>query len=400
MAQTPAGTGPQTAGQLERVERAVAGFSRGQFVIVFDDESRENEGDLMVAAEHTDHKAMAYMLAHTAGVVCAAVPFDRCAELDLPQMVSGNSGLHGTAFTVSVDLRHGATTGIPAPERARTIRALADPSSRPGDLARPGHVFPIRAARGGVLERDGHTEAAVDLSRLAGLSGVTAICEVVLPDGSMARYHDLKELADREGLALISVGDLIAYRMFSDAQLPDAGTAPGGGTEACMKHIGVADTMFARIDMGSIAEKHLQGLSGYGKTFTIRRRTVPGFKDLALAAKLLIEQDKCQVVIACGMSGGAAIDAACAHEASQGIMMAQLLTGVHVLEVFVHTGEEQEPEAFARLCENRVRGHAQNAYWILVKPEELRARAGKGIRQGARDAGPLVASDLSEHLAV
>ena len=146
-------------------------------------------------------------------MVCAALPFGRCAELDLPQMVSANSGLHGTAFTVSVDLRPGTTTGIPAPERARTIKALADPGCHPGDLGRPGHIFPIRAARDGVLERDGHTEAAVDLSRLAGLSGVTAICEVVQPDGTMARYGDLRDLASREGLALISVGDLIAYRI-------------------------------------------------------------------------------------------------------------------------------------------------------------------------------------------
>jgi 3,4-dihydroxy-2-butanone 4-phosphate synthase len=210
---TSPGTARQAAGQLERVEEAITGFGRGEFVIVFDDESRENEGDLMVAAEHTDHQAMTYLLEHTAGVVCAALPFGRCAELDLPQMVTANSGLHDTAFTVSVDLRPGATTGIPAPERARTIKALADPGSRPGDLARPGHIFPIRAARGGVLERDGHTEAAVELSRLAGLSGVTAICEVVRHDGTMARYDDLRELAGREGLALISVGDLIAYRM-------------------------------------------------------------------------------------------------------------------------------------------------------------------------------------------
>ncbi len=146
----------QAAGQRERVERAeraVADFARGAFVIVFDDESRENEGDLMVAAEHTDPEAMTYLLDHTAGVVCAALPFDRCAELDLPQMVAANCGLHETAFTVSVDLRHGATTGIPAAERARTIQALADPAAQPDDLARPGHVFPIRAARGGVLER-------------------------------------------------------------------------------------------------------------------------------------------------------------------------------------------------------------------------------------------------------
>lgn len=208
--------------QMERVERAIADFARGAFVIVFDDESRENEGDLMVAAEHVDQQAMAYMLALTAGVVCAAVPFYRCTELELPQMVSANSGLHGTAFTVSVDLRHGATTGIPAAERARTVQALADPITRPDDLARPGHVFPIRAARNGVLERDGHTEAAVDLSRLAGLSGVTAICEVVLADWSMARYQDLQELAETEGLNLISVGDLVAYRGARDSQRLDA----------------------------------------------------------------------------------------------------------------------------------------------------------------------------------
>ncbi len=213
MATTSARTARPITGRLERVEEAITGFGRGEFVIVFDDESRENEGDLMVAAEHMSHQAMTYLLGHTAGVVCAALPFERCAELDLPQMVTANSGLHGTAFTVSVDLRPGSTTGIPAPERARTIRALADPGSQPGDLARPGHIFPLRAARGGVLERDGHTEAAVDLSRLAGLSGVTAICEVVQPDGTMARYDDLRELAAREGLALISVGDLIAYRM-------------------------------------------------------------------------------------------------------------------------------------------------------------------------------------------
>lgn len=206
----------QPAVRLERAERAIADFARGSFVIVFDDESRENEGDLMVAAEHTDRLAMAYLLDHTAGVVCAALPSERCAQLDLPQMVPANSGLHGTAFTVSVDFRPGATTGIPADERARTIQALADPSTRPSDLARPGHIFPIRGERGGVLARDGHTEAAVDLSRLAGLSGVTAICEIVLADWSMARFGDLQELAAAEGLALISVGDLIAYRIARD----------------------------------------------------------------------------------------------------------------------------------------------------------------------------------------
>jgi 3,4-dihydroxy-2-butanone 4-phosphate synthase len=198
----------------------------------------------MVAAEHTGPSAMSYLLRHTAGVVCAALPFDRCAELDLPQMVAANSGLHSTAFTISVDLKDGATTGIPAAERAATIGALADRRTRPGDLARPGHIFPIRAARGGVLERDGHTEAAADLSLLAGLSGVTAICEVVRPDGSMARYPDLAELAGRDQIALISVGDLIAYR--EARAVPPAGgdgaSARGAAAQAACRQASATAT--------------------------------------------------------------------------------------------------------------------------------------------------------------
>ncbi|WP_431783460.1 3,4-dihydroxy-2-butanone-4-phosphate synthase [Streptomyces chumphonensis] len=196
----------------QRVAQALEAFARGRFVIVFDDESRENEGDLMVAAEYTREAELRFMLDHTSGVVCAALPYERCEELELPQMTPVNSGLHETAFTVSVDLIAGGTTGISAAERSRTLQALADPAARPTDFARPGHVFPVRAARNGVLERDGHTEAAVDLSRLAGLSGVTTMCEVVLDDWGMARYSDLSRLADREGLPLISVGDLARYR--------------------------------------------------------------------------------------------------------------------------------------------------------------------------------------------
>ncbi|MFF2044084.1 3,4-dihydroxy-2-butanone-4-phosphate synthase [Kitasatospora sp. NPDC058170] len=203
--------------RLQRAELAIEAFRRGAFVVVFDDESRENEGDLMVAAEYTDEAAMRYVLDHTSGVVCAAVPYERCEELGLPQMTADNSGLHGTAFTVSVDLIAGGTTGIPVDERARTVQALADPATGPADFARPGHVFPVRAARGGVLERDGHTEAAVDLSRLAGLSGVTTMCEVVRPDWSMARLDDLRDLAERDGLVLISVGDLLAYRLATES---------------------------------------------------------------------------------------------------------------------------------------------------------------------------------------
>ena len=156
-----------------------------------------------------------------------------------------------------------------------------------------------------------------------------------------------------------------------------------------MKLIGVVDTTFARIDMGAIAVRHLNTLDGFGDEFSVLRRTVPGFKDLAVAAKRMVEQDSCAVVVACGMPGGTEIDEVCAHEAAQGIMTAQLMTSTHILEVFVHTKEESDPVAFAKLCQDRVAGHAQNAYWLLFQPEELVARAGRGVRQGSEDAGPI-----------
>lgn len=203
--------------RLTAVERAIRTFAEGGCVIVFDDESRENEGDLMIAAEHTDEDALRRMLDVTSGVICVAIPDERAEELRLPQMVLDNTGLHETAFTVSVDLREGGTTGISVRERSRTVRALADPRTAPDDLGRPGHIFPVRAQPGGVLQRDGHTEAAVDLSRLAGLSGVTTMCEIVNPDWSMARYGDLTGLAESSGFPLISVGDLAAYRLAGEA---------------------------------------------------------------------------------------------------------------------------------------------------------------------------------------
>lgn len=193
----------------KEVSRAVDAMRRGEFVVVFDDESRENEGDLFLAAEYMTEAAMVRLLSHTSGVVAVALPEERATALGLPQMTDQNTGLHETAFTISVDLKEGGTTGISARERAATVRALAAASTRPDDLARPGHVFPIRAVAGGVRVRDGHTEAAVELSRLAGLSGVTAICEIVRPDWSMARHEDLERLAAREGFPLISVRDLV-----------------------------------------------------------------------------------------------------------------------------------------------------------------------------------------------
>ncbi len=159
-----------------------------------------------------------------------------------------------------------------------------------------------------------------------------------------------------------------------------------------MDRIGVVDTMFARYDMGSEAVAELQACEGHGVLFEIIRRTVPGFKDLGVECKRLVEIDGCRIVVALGMPGKAAIDQVCAHEASQGIMLAQLLTNTHVLEVFVHENEEEDPERLAAVCADRARKHALNAYWMLYEPEQLLARAGKGVRQGYPDAGPISAS--------
>jgi riboflavin synthase len=156
-----------------------------------------------------------------------------------------------------------------------------------------------------------------------------------------------------------------------------------------MDRIGVVDTMFARYDMGAAARDELAQCPGHGTEFEVVARTVPGFKDLALAAKLLVERDGCEIVVALGMAGGAAIDKQCAHEASQGIMLAQLLTSTPILEVFVHEDESDDPVVLAKVFEQRSRKHARNAYWMLLAPEELARRAGQGVRQGFEDAGPL-----------
>jgi riboflavin synthase len=157
--------------------------------------------------------------------------------------------------------------------------------------------------------------------------------------------------------------------------------------------IGVVDTMFARYDMGAEAVDELEQCPGYKERFEIKRRTVPGFKDLGVECKKLIEEEGCAIVVALGMPGRAAIDEVCAHEASQGIMLAQLLTNTHVLEVFVHENEEEDPARLAAVCVDRARKHARNAYWMLYEPEQLARRAGQGVRQGYGDAGPLVPSE-------
>ena len=195
------------------IEEAVAAFGRGEIVVVVDDEDRENEGDLIMAAEAVTPEKIAFFLEHTSGLICAPLTGERIDALDLPLMVPVNTESHRTAFTVSVDYRHDTTTGISAYDRAATIRALVDPATRPADLARPGHVFPLRYRLGGVLKRAGHTEAAVDLARLAGLAPAGVLCEVVdAKKTDMARLPDLERFAKEHGLLLISIADLIRYR--------------------------------------------------------------------------------------------------------------------------------------------------------------------------------------------
>src|SRR3954447_17819650 len=206
-----------TSQRLDRVRRAIEEIRAGKMVILVDDEDRENEGDLTMAAELVTPEAINFMATHGRGLICLAMPGERLDELDLAPMVPDNTALHGTAFTVSIDLKdHGVTTGISAHDRARTIRAAVDARSSPDDFARPGHVFPLRARPGGVLERRGQTEAAVDLAGLAGLHPAGVICEIVNDDGTMARVPDLIWFCKRHGLVMMTVADLARYRLESD----------------------------------------------------------------------------------------------------------------------------------------------------------------------------------------
>ncbi len=203
--------------KADRIEDALAAMARGSMVVVVDDEDRENEGDLILAAEHATPERLAFMVRYGSGVICAGLPGDRLDSLDLPLMVSRNTESMTTAYTLTVDYRHGTSTGISASDRAATLRSLVNPEAGPGDFNRPGHVFPLRAVPGGVLTRPGHTEAAVDLTRLAGLHPGGALVEIVNDDGTMARRPELERFARRHGLPLITIKDLVAYRRRTEA---------------------------------------------------------------------------------------------------------------------------------------------------------------------------------------
>lgn len=203
--------------KLDTIEDAIKDFMDGKFIIVVDDEDRENEGDLIIAAEKITPEDVNFMLKNARGVLCSPITMQRCAELDLPRQVEDNTSVLGTPFTVTVDKLEGCSTGVSIQDRAATIRALADPASRPDTFGRPGHINPLYAQDRGVLQRAGHTEAAVDFARLAGLQPVAALMEIMSDDGSMARLPELRRRADEWGLKLVSIRDLIAYRLKHDS---------------------------------------------------------------------------------------------------------------------------------------------------------------------------------------
>jgi 3,4-dihydroxy 2-butanone 4-phosphate synthase/GTP cyclohydrolase II len=207
---------------LDKIEDAIDDIRKGKMVIVVDDDDRENEGDFVIAAEHVTPEAINFMSLYGRGLICVPLLEERCDELELELMVNNNTALHETAFTVSVDLLgHGCTTGISAHDRAATIKALVDDQTKPADLGRPGHVFPLRAKSGGVLRRAGHTEATIDLAKLAGLKPAGVLVEIMNEDGTMARVPQLRVIAEKFGLKLISIKDLIEYRLSIDSLIEE-----------------------------------------------------------------------------------------------------------------------------------------------------------------------------------
>jgi 3,4-dihydroxy 2-butanone 4-phosphate synthase / GTP cyclohydrolase II len=202
-----------TSSGLNSVEEILADLRAGRMVIIMDDEDRENEGDLIMAADRATPEAVAFMIRYTSGIICVPMEEEGLVRLDLPQMVMANSESHRTAFTVSVDLKAGTTTGVSSADRAATIRALADSNAAAADFARPGHIFPLRSRKGGVLVRAGHTEASVDLCRLAGLKPAGVLCEIMNDDGTMARRPELEAFAKRHNLKIGTIADLIRHRL-------------------------------------------------------------------------------------------------------------------------------------------------------------------------------------------
>lgn len=228
---TNASLGEEAVSEMhQRIDAAIVAFARGEIVVVIDDDDREAEGDLVLAAVHATPEKMAFIIRHTCGIVCAPLAAETARRLRLDPMVSENDSPHRTAFTVTVDYKHGTTTGISAEDRAATVRNLANGNAGAGDFLRPGHIFPLIARDGGVLMRSGHTEAAVDLCRLAKLEPVGVICELVNDDGSVMRGPQIAAFAEKQGLKRVSVADLIAYRQAREKLVTRVGEFPVAST--------------------------------------------------------------------------------------------------------------------------------------------------------------------------
>ena len=288
-AEPPESSGTGTAGEFSSIPTILDELRAGRMVLILDDEDRENEGDLIMAAEYATAESMAFMIRHSSGIICVPMEEERLLRLELPQMVGANSDSYRTAFTVSVDYRHGTTTGVSAADRAATITALANSQTAAADFARPGHIFPLRPRRGGVLVRAGHTEAAVDLCALAGLKPAGVLCELMNDDGSMARRAECEIFARRHNLAVGSIADLIRYRLRNERSVDrvadqtvqtefgefrlcayeDRGSHAVhlalvrgrlDGPDAPLVRVHVADTL-----------RDALGISGDGRTWTLRR---------------------------------------------------------------------------------------------------------------------------------
>jgi 3,4-dihydroxy 2-butanone 4-phosphate synthase/GTP cyclohydrolase II len=261
------------------VDRALADIRAGRQVIVVDDENRENEGDLTMAADLVTPEAINFMAGHGRGLICLALSEEKVAALRLPMMTQDNRSPHNTAFTVSVDARHGITTGISARERAHTIATAVAPDAAPDDLVTPGHVFPLRAKRGGVLVRTGHTEASVDLARLAGRTPAGVICEIMRPDGEMARMPDLEAFATEHELGIVHISDLVQYRLarevlvhrISETTLRPTGAGLHGTYRACLYEADVADAEYLALVLGDVAS---------GEPVLVRVQTASLLRDL------------------------------------------------------------------------------------------------------------------------
>ncbi len=238
--------------KLNTVEELIADIRAGRMVILMDDEDRENEGDLVMAATHVRPEDINFMITHARGLVCLTLSRERCTQLNLPLMVERNGASHGTNFTLSIEAANGVTTGISAAERARTVQAAVAPMAKPADIVQPGHIFPLMAQPGGVLHRAGHTEAGCDLSRLAGLEPASVICEIINEDGEMARRPDLEIFAAKHGLKIGTIADLIQYRMLNEqtverVETQAINTAYGAFTLHRYKEHGSPDTHIALV---------------------------------------------------------------------------------------------------------------------------------------------------------